>query len=168
MPTKLIPLILILLACSKLETPHRPHVPKEFSPGEVIMATELLSKIFDSEMAPLKCVPDVDEASLLLRTIRPRMEVVQDDIEALLDSSEEVGKLIRNCDKNCTCSFLDELFREHLVTLEKKQREALDTKKSTKETNRCLSYMQSTFCKSELYQELNKEKADFSFDEEGF
>lgn len=166
MPIKLIPILLITLACSKIEGPHKPHAPKEFAPGEIIMATELLSKIFDNEMAPLECVPDADEASLLLRTIRPRMDVVQDDIEAVLDSNTEITKLINGCEQNCTCSYLDELFREHLVTLSKEQRKQMESKKTAKEVNRCLAYVQSTFCKSELYQELNKEKADFSFGEE--
>lgn len=164
-------LILILLsACStttKVPTaaPQVEAAPREFSRGELILGTQLLTKIFDEEMAPLECVPDVDEAALLLRTIRPRMEIVQDDMEALLDDPREVNDLIKTCDQNCTCGYVDELLREHLVNLSKPQRILLNKKKSDKEINRCLNFVQATFCQSDLYKTLNKEKEDFSFEE---
>lgn len=138
---------------------------KEFSRGEVILATQLLTKIFDGEMGPIDCVPDTDEASLLLRTIRPRMEVVEDDMEALLDDASEVKNLINTCDQNCTCVYVDDLLREHLVSLSNKDRKMITDKRSEKEINRCMSFIQNTFCQSELYRALNTEKADFSFEE---
>ena len=144
----------------------KPHAPKEFSRGEVILGNQLLTKIFDQEMAPLKCVPDVDEASLLLRTINPRMEVVQDDLQAMLDIDSEVKTLVETCDQNCTCSFIDELLREHLVTLDKPLRKTLDKKRKQKDLASCLNYSRETFCSSELYQELNREKVDFSYEDE--
>lgn len=167
-------LLLIITGCSttakKAETPTpetaSPHVTnKEFSRGELILGTQLLTKIFDGEMAPLECVPDTDEASLLLRTIRPRMEVVQDDMEAMLDDPKEVDQLIKTCEQNCTCASVDELLREHLVNLSKSQRKILNAKKGEKEANRCLSFVQSTFCQSDLYKTLDQEKADFSYEE---
>ena len=164
MPSKII-LLLILASCSMVEKPQAPQVPKEFSRGEIILGTQLLTKIFDQEMAPIKCVPDIDEASLLLRTIHPRMEMVQDDLEAMLDDQTQVDELINNCEKNCTCHYLDELFREHLVVLDKKSRGTLDNKRKQKDLNSCLNYIKETFCEGELYKELNKEKADFSFEE---
>ncbi len=139
--------------------------PKEFSRGEVILGTQLLTKIFDGEMGPLECVPDHDESSLLLRTIRPRMEMVEDDMEALLDNASEVQKLIHGCDQSCTCVYVDDLIREHLVTLTKPQRKLLSEKRSEKEVNRCMAFVQNTFCQGELYRALNNEKADFSFEE---
>lgn len=139
---------------------------KEFARGEVILATELLVKIFDKEMAPLDCVPDTDEASLLLRTIRPRMEIVEDDMGALLDQKEEVKNLINTCDQNCTCVYVDDLLREHLVPLSKDERTLLTKKRNKKEISRCLNYARETFCQSELYKALSIEKEDFSFDEE--
>jgi hypothetical protein len=138
---------------------------KDFSKGELILATKLLTKIFDKEMAPLACVPDHDEAELLLRTIRPRMEVVEDDLEASLDDAQEVDILIESCEKDCTCFYLDELLREHQVVLTKKQKVLLNPKRLEKENNRCMNFAQTTFCQGELFKELNKEKADFSFDE---
>jgi hypothetical protein len=144
----------------------KPHAPKEFARGEVILGTQLLTKIFDQEMAPLKCVPDADEASLLLRTINPRMEVIQDDLEAMLDDQNEIKTLVDTCDQNCTCSYIDDLLREHLVVLDKTLRSSLDKKKKQKDLNACLSYVKETFCQGELYQELNKEKVDFTFEEE--
>ena len=166
MSSKIISVFLILAtACSSIQEPVKPHAPKEFSRGEVILGTQLLSKIFDQEMAPLACVPDADEASLLLRTIHPRMEVVQDDLEAMLDDDTEIKNLIEACDQNCTCSFIDELMREHLVTLPRSLKASLDKKKKQKDLNACLNYVKETFCTRELYQELNKEKVDFSYEE---
>ncbi len=157
------------VSCSTSPSKTPSEVPvqaKDFSRGEVILATQLLAKVFDEDMAPLSCVPDTEEAALLLRTIRPRMEVVEDDIGALLDSTLEVTNLIKTCDQNCTCGYIDDLLREHLVNLSKAERKIMNEKKSEKEINRCLSYAANTFCQGELYKELNKEKADFSFDEE--
>jgi hypothetical protein len=170
---KILILLLIVSSCatSKKETPESAKTqvipqPKEFARGELILGTQLLTKIFDQEMAPLECVPDTDEASLLLRTIRPRMEIVQDDLEALLDDPKEVSDLIKNCNQNCTCGFMDELFREHLVNLTKAQQKDINAKKNDKELNKCLNFVQATFCQSELYKTLNAEKSEFSFEEE--
>jgi hypothetical protein len=169
--TKIV-IIFFLAACSSVpETEVKKSVPapataqKEFSRGELILGTQLLTKIFDQEMAPLECVPDTDEAGLLLRTIRPRMEIVQDDMEAALDDPKEVENLIKTCEQNCTCGYVDELLREHQVSLSKAQRKALMTKRTDKELARCLNYVQSTFCQSELFKTLNIEKEDFSFEE---
>lgn len=162
-------LILMISACSTapkpVATPVEKPQPKEFSRGELILGTELLTKIFDQEMAPLECVPTVDEASLLLRTIHPRMDIVQDDMEAMLDDPKEVAELIKTCDQNCTCGYVDELLREHLVNLTKAQRATLNKKKNEKALNKCLNFVQSTFCQGELYKTLEQEKADFSFEE---
>lgn len=160
--------LLFIAACSTdKKTPAKTAITnsREFSRGEVIIGTQLLTKIFDGEMGPLDCVPDNDEASLLLRTIRPRMEMVEDDMEALLDQEKEVQKLIETCDQNCTCVYVDDLLREHLVTLSKVQRKTMTLKRNEKEVNRCMAYIQNTFCQSELYRALNAEKADFSFEE---
>ena len=149
-----------------VKTPPKPHAPKEFSRGEIILTNQLLTKIFDQEMAPLKCVPDVDEASLLLRTINPRREVVQDDMEALLDNESEVKTLIETCDQNCTCSYVDDLLKEHLVTLSKPLRATLEKKKIQKDLASCLNYAKETFCGSELFKELDQEKVDFNYEDE--
>lgn len=165
-------MLTLLVSCSTGKKPLKDvsvdapkSVAKEFAQGEIILATQYLTKIFDQEMAPGTCVPDKDEAELLLRTIRPRMEMVSDDIEASLDNTQEVEKLIKDCDKNCTCGYLDELLREHLVPLNKTQKKMMNAKKSEKEMSRCMNYVQSTFCQSELYQTLNQEKVDFTFEE---
>ena len=161
-------IIFLITACSTNKPSGQVKVensrPKEFSQGELILGKIMLEKIFDQEMAPLACVPDVDEAALLLRTIYPRLEIVQDDLIAKLDDPTEVQNLIKNCHLNCTCGHLDELLREHLVELTKAQRKAFNAKKSEKELNRCLNYIQSTFCKGELFQTLNQEKEDFSYE----
>ena len=159
-------LLFFLLSCSTIEAPPRPQTSKEFSRGEVILATQLLTKIYDLEMAALKCVPDLDEAALLLRTLTPRMEVVQDDLEAMLDNESEVRNLVETCDQNCTCSYIDDIFREHLVNLDKKIRVTMDQKKKQKDLNSCLNYVKETFCESELYKELELEKSEFSYREE--
>jgi predicted transcriptional regulator len=163
-------LIILLASCTSAKKPESKPVSaittKEFSAGELILGTELLTKIFDEEMAPVKCVPDTDEAEILLRTIRPRMEIVQDDLEATLDNPVAVDKLIKTCEQNCTCGYVDELLREHLVKITRPQRKLLNLKKTDKELVRCLNYVQSTFCESELYKTLNQEKAEFTFEGE--
>lgn len=145
---------------------HSDITTKEFSRGELILGTELLTKIFDGEMSPISCVPSADEAELLLRTIRPRMEVAQGDLEAMMDNPEAVNNLIKTCDQNCTCGYVDELIREHLVNLTKAQRKLLNSKNTDKELVRCMNYVQNTFCQSELYKTLNKEKSEFTFEGE--
>jgi len=166
MSSKLIfPLLLIAVSCST-PAPVTPKVAapvREFSQGEVIMASSLLTKIFDAEMSPISCVPDRDEASLLLRTLGPRMDVVQDDMEAQLDEAPLVDKLISECSQNCTCTYLDDLFKEHQVPLNKQQKKIL--KIDPKENNRCFNFVQETFCKGDLYRALESEKADFTYDE---
>ena len=161
--------LVLMITCwscaTKVSAPANLAAPKEFSRGEVILAHQLLTKIFDQEMAPLACVEDTDEASLLLRTLNPRMEVVQDDIEATLDDKDEVAKLITTCDQNCTCSFIDDLLREHLVVVTKDLRSQLDKKKQIKDLNSCLSYIQATFCQSDIFATLTQEKGEFSFEE---
>ena len=160
-------LLFILSSCSLVKAPSSQMVaPADFSQGEVLMAGQLLTKIFDGEMAPLDCVPDRDEAGLLLRTINPRMELVQDDFEAMLDEPKSINKLINSCDKDCSCGLMDDLIREHLVNLDKKQRANLEAKKKEKDQNSCLNFAKETFCSSELFKALNKEKADFSYEED--
>lgn len=166
--SRILIILVFIMGCStEKKIPSKTAAPntREFSRGEVILGTQLLTKIFDGEMGPLECVPDHDEASLLLRTIRPRMEMVEDDMEALLDQEKEVQKLIDSCDQNCTCVYVDDLLREHLVTLTKAQRKTLTMKRTEKEINRCMAFVQNTFCQSELWRALNAEKADFSFEE---
>ena len=158
--------LFIILSCSMMKVPINPDSSKDFSSAEIINANELLSKIFDQEMAPLKCVPDTDEAALLLRTLTPRMETVQDDFEATLDDKNKLTELIESCDQNCTCHYLDELIREHLVTLDKSLLTLLEGKKKQKDLNSCLNYLKETFCHGDLYKALNAEKDEFSYDEE--
>lgn len=165
MSLKIIFFFFVIASCSMIEKQSSPYIPKDFSRGEVILATQLLSKIYDQEMAPLECVKNLDEAALLIRTLNPRMEVVQDDLEAMLDDSVQLKELINECDQNCTCSFVDDLVREHLVVLSKELRDSLNTKKKQKDLNACLNYVRETFCKSEIYLELSKEKVDFTFDQ---
>jgi hypothetical protein len=116
-------------------------------------------------MAPLECVPNSDEAGLLLRTLRLRMEVIEDDIEASLDDDEKVTQLIETCQNNCICSYVEDLLKEHQVDLSPSLKKSLQKKNSPKEISRCLNFARTTFCQSELYKELNKEKVDFSFEE---
>lgn len=163
-------LLLFVISCTTapvkvVNNEPTPPEPREFSHGELILGTQLLTKIFDQEMAPLKCVPTIEEASLLLRTIRPRMDIVQDDLEALLDDQREVNDLVNTCNQNCTCGYIDELFREHLVELTDEQQQKLNKKRNEKEVNRCLNYVQATFCESDLYKTLDAEKTEFSYED---
>jgi hypothetical protein len=164
MQIKFIILLIFLISCSS-SINQKPKAIKEFSQGEVILASKLLDKIFDKQMAPIECVKDVDEAELFLRTLTQRLELAQDDIEAQLDEPKEIDKLIENCQSDCTCGYVDELMKEHQVDLTKKQRKTLTQKTSEKELSRCLNYAQTTFCQSELFKTLNEEKKEFSYEE---
>lgn len=163
MPVRFL-LLLFLLSCSTNESTVVDRT-KEFSEGEVILAGKLLDKIFDKQMASIECIKDSDEAELLIRTLTPRLEIIQDDIEAQLDEPQEIEKLIKKCQNDCTCGYLDEVFKEHQVELSKSQKKTMKDKASEKEMSRCLNYAQTTFCQSELYKSLNEEKKDFSFEE---
>ncbi len=160
-------LLFIICSCSMVKTPEQKiSKDNEFSQGEVLIANQLLTKIYDGEMATLECVPDREESGLLLRTINPRMDMIQDDLEALLDDPKEINKLIDSCEKDCSCGLVDELIREHLVTLDKKQKAKLEAKRKEKDLKTCLNYAKETFCTSELFKVLNKEKVDFTYEED--
>jgi hypothetical protein len=172
--SKIILFVFILTTCScssnsltskKVSPPQQLESSKHFSDGEVILPYELLNKIFDQEMAPLECVPNSEEAGLLLRTLRPRMELIEDDMEASLDDDEKVRQLISSCQDNCICSYVEDLLKEHQVDLPLSLKKSLHRKNSPKDISRCLNFARTTFCQSELYKELNKEKVDFSFEE---
>jgi|SRR5690606_32641569 len=141
----------------------RDDAPKDFSPRELITSAQFLTKIYDEQMPPLSCVQDTDSAELLLRTLRPRLEVVVDDIEAILDQDHEVNSLITNCQSDCTCEFIDEVFREHQLTLTKSQTRTL-MKGIKANEGVCLEGRAKSFCESALFKELDKEKEDFSFE----
>lgn len=155
----------LLMACSSVKGPQppRPEGHLDFSPRELITSTQLLTKIYDGEMAPLSCVPDSSSAELLIRTLRPRLEVVIDDIEAILDQENEVISLVNNCQTDCTCEFVDEIFREHQVTLSKAHTLILQ-KGVVANEGVCLKARAKIFCEGPLFKELDKEKSDFSFE----
>ena len=156
---------MLILSCSTSPSykDKRAQAPKDFSPRELITSAALLTKIYDEQMAPLSCVPDADAAELLIRTLRPRLEVVMDDIEAVLDQESEINSLVNNCQSDCTCEFIDEIFREHQLTLKKSQNKILQAGTKANE-NVCLAQRAETFCSSALFKELDKEKGDFSFE----
>lgn len=157
-------LLLFLISCSGINVKAPVEVAKEFSPGEIILANQLLTKIFEKEMAPLACVESEESAGLYLRTLNPRMEMAQDDIEASLDDEVALEKLVSQCQNSCTCYYLDDLLREHQVNLSKKLSAKFNESKKKKSLNTCLNYVSETFCGSEMYKTLDQEKVDFTFD----
>lgn len=160
---KIISLLLIISCSTPSNRASDRDALKDFSPRELITSSRLLTKIYDEEMKPLECVPDTDSAQLLLRTLRPRLEVVIDDIEVALDKNEEVASLVNNCQSDCTCEFIDDIFREHQITLSQTQSKKLQQGIRANEKT-CLSARAKIFCTSPLFQELEKEKVDFSFE----
>jgi hypothetical protein len=157
--------IFILISCSQLTPPQNPSHPKDFQAGEIINANELLTKIFEQQTATIDCVPSIDEASLLLRTLSPRMELVQDDFEALLDDEGKVTGLIKECDLHCTCGLIDDLIREHMVPLDKKLKRLLDHHIRNSTNRVCMNQFKEKFCQSDLYRTINQEKEDFTYQE---
>jgi hypothetical protein len=83
----------------------------------------------------------------------------------MLDSKNEVRTLIESCDQNCTCSYIDDILKEHVVFLDADLRVTLNKKKKQKDLNSCLNYVKETFCSGELFKELSHEKSEFSYDE---
>lgn len=156
--------LLLFFSCST-DVVKRTNDSRDFSEGEVILTNDLLVKIFDKQMAPIECVKDIEEAELLLRTLTPRFEIVQDNIEANLDDQNEIDSMIKRCQSECTCGHLDEIFKEHQVELTKGQKKDIFQKASEKELSRCLNFAQTTFCQSDLYKTLNEEKKEFNFEE---
>jgi hypothetical protein len=157
--------IFTLISCSVLTPPQNPSLSKDFQSGEVINSHQLLTKIFDRELPPIDCVPNIDEASLLLRTLSPRMELVQDDLEASLDDENKVAELLKECDLNCTCSFIDDLLREHMVPLDEKLKRLLVDKIKSNKNQACMTQLKEKFCQGDLYHTINQEKEDFTYQE---
>lgn len=157
---------LFFVACAQIKTPpSAPVPPKNFPSADVIQATQLLTRIFDGEIKGIRCVPSAEEASLLLRTLRPRMEVVEDDLQAHLDHPSTIQQLLVSCQQQCTCQYVDELIRENNIVLSKKERGQLNTRISDKENKRCSTAFMQTFCQGELFQTLDNEKAEFTYDD---
>ena len=157
--------IFTFISCSQLTPPQNPSHPKDFQAGDIVNANQLLTEIFEQEIPPIDCVPTIDEASLLLRTLSPRMELVQDDFEALLDDESKVAGLIQECELNCTCGFIEDLFREHMVPLDKKLKRILDDKIRKDKNQACMTQVKAKFCLSDLYRTINLEKEDFTYQE---
>ncbi len=139
-----------------------------FSKGEIILSTSLLMNIHDGLMAPLDCVPDRKEAELLLRVIRPRLDEVDIYIDQRLQGPEKREQLFKECLDNCSCAYLDQMMKENKTALfkeeQKKWNETLKNFKAEREAQ-CLSYIQSSFCESPLFTEIENEKADFTVPE---
>lgn len=135
-----------------------------FSKGEIILSTSLLMNIHDGLMAPLDCVPDRNEAELLLRVIRPRLDEVDVYLDKRLHGPAEREQLFKECLDNCSCAYLDQMMKENKTSLFKEEQkqwsQTIKTYKAEREAQ-CLSYIQSSFCESPLYTEIENEKADF-------
>lgn len=156
-------ILTLFISCATSQRASKTDALKDFSPRELITSSRLLTKIYDEERPPLTCVPDTAAAELLLRTLRPRLEVVIDDIEAALDNTQEVNSLVNNCLNDCTCEFIDDIFREHQIALTKAQTKTLQKGIKANEAT-CLDGRAKSFCSSQLFQALDNEKGDFSFE----
>lgn len=162
--------IIFLSSCSTLKdngpkSEVNTNPSREFKSSEVILTQTYLEKIYEKQTSLPTCIEDTEDAGLLLRTLGPRLEIAQDDFEAILDKDSDINQVIKTCELDCTCHYFDELLREHQVTLSKESKKILESKKSGKEKKRCLESIQKDFCNSEIYKTLNLEKSDFSFDE---
>jgi hypothetical protein len=161
-------LLLFIMACTTQVSPTKKRdaqaESKEFSASEIIISHTLIEKIFDKQMPPLACIEDVSEAELFLRTLTPRMEMVEDEIMATFDEPKRVEEILKTCEKECTCSFIMDLLKENEVSLSKKIKNDLSPVKLEKQLNKCLSFYSTSFCQSEIYQQLEIEKDEFNYE----
>jgi hypothetical protein len=133
--------------------------------NQVIQSNTLLTKIYEGEIKPLGCIEDKEEAELFLRTLASRFDIVSDDYQSRLDDQDEIKKLINNCESNCTCDFLEELLKENEIDLTPAQSAQFKKIKFKKMTEACTAQIEESFCQSQLFRELEKEKDLFKYDE---
>jgi hypothetical protein len=133
--------------------------------AEIILANQLLERIYSQESSPLECIADIDDASLLQRTLSPLLETAQDEFEASLDNDSTLNQLVTNCELECTCLYLNDLIKEHQVILQKETNKILLKKLKSKKTLECTKEFSENFCKSKLFEKLNQEKNQFTYEE---
>lgn len=133
--------------------------------NQVIQSNTLLTKIYEGEIKPLRCIEDKEEAELFLRALASRFDTVSDDYQSKLDNQDEIKNLINNCESNCTCDFLEELLKENEIDLTPAQSAQFKKIKIKKVTETCTAQIEELFCQSQLFRELDKEKDLFKYDE---
>ena len=157
--------LLFLFICLACSTPERSSSEFIFVDSEVILANDLFEKLLSNETSKLECIEDNDDAELLQRTLNPIYENVRDEFEAVLDEEEKLSGLINDCEKNCTCNYVNDLVKEHQVELPKKLKKTLLNKTNEKQSKECLKQFADNFCKSKLFEKLEQDKKQFSFEE---
>ena len=130
----------------------------------IILANELLTKIYEGVLSPNKCIVDKEEAELLLKTLGPKFEEVVDQYQAKLDDDTEIENFVKSCGATCTCHFIQELFTQNEIKISKKLNTEIKTQISGQVFKACLVNYQLNFCQSELYLNLEKEKESFKLD----
>jgi hypothetical protein len=157
-------IFLILITSCSHKAPFSTEETANFSKGEVILSSSLLINIHDGLMPYLDCVPDRKEAELLLRVIRPRLDEVDITLDKKIANQSTREVLFSECTDNCTCAYLDQMLKENKTALFKEEKvqwnKIYNDFKSHREAQ-CLSYIQSSFCESPLYSEIENEKSDF-------
>ena len=138
--------------------------PIEISTSETLHAHELLLSIMDGKSETLPCIEDPEEAAILLKTLDPEYEEILDSYQAKLDDDKEVQQLIQNCEKDCTCLFINSLLEENEIPIEKAVKKDLKLKMSGERHIACSQKMTNQFCESSLYKKIEKEKLEFKLD----
>jgi len=158
----------LIMALSFYACAHKKPINQEqaLTSAEIILANQLLEKIYSQESPLLECIDDVEDASLLQRTLNPLLETAQDEFEASLDDDSSLNRLVTNCDVDCTCSYLNDLIKEHQVILQKETSKALLKKMKSKNMFECTKKFSENFCKSKLFEKLDQEKNQFTYEEE--
>ena len=166
-PQKIIFLLLITISCSH-QTKSSIEEASSVSRGEIILSSNLILKIHDEVMPPLKCVEDRAEAELFLRVMRPRLDEVDLYLSKELDTNKGREAQKEGCFENCTCEYLYVLIKENKVPLTAAEKKDWDQTYHSFKKDRekqCLSYIQQSFCDSALMNDLENEKDDFMVEE---
>ncbi len=163
---RFIPILGFILSCAQHEKTNRPdQIAVEEIDNQVIQFNALLTKIYEGKIKPLSCIEDKEEAELLLRALASRFDSVTDVYQSRLDHQDEIQDLINNCESNCTCDYVEELFKENEIELSTPQSAQFNQIKAKMVSKNCTDQIQKIFCQSQLFRELDKEKDHFKYEE---
>lgn len=101
---KVFALLVCISSCSGVKK--EPSSSVNFADSDIILAHDLLDKIYSKELPPIECISDSEEASLYQRALGPVFERIQDEFEATLADEKKLQTLLNQCEKDCTCHYL--------------------------------------------------------------
>ena len=154
----------MIFSCSHQSSQVSPPLDNYDNRIEIILANNLLTNVFEGKLKTNECIEDTEDSELLLKTLQSRFEEVTDSYQAKLDNDSEIENLIKNCEVDCSCHFLQDLFKENEIQLNKKLSSELKKQLNGDKFKTCTEKHRREFCQSELFKKLDQEKESFKFD----